>query len=92
MARTSAIALALAAAALAGGCAQMTENECRSADWYQVGYQDADPYGQRPQIDRYAYQCKAWITVPEADYLRGWQEGYWEFSKKMTGSECCGGR
>jgi hypothetical protein len=82
----------LAAAALSAGCAQMTENECRSADWYQMGYRDADPYGLRPQIDRYAYQCKAWVTPSEADYLRGWQEGYWEFNHKMNGSECCGGR
>jgi len=90
-ARNSAIGLALAAVLL-GGCAAMTESECRSADWYQVGYRDADPYGLRPQFDRYAYACKSWVAVDEKEYFRGWQEGYWEYNHKMNGSECCGGR
>jgi hypothetical protein len=70
----------------------MTENQCRGADWYQLGYRDADPYGLQPQIDRYTYECKGWVQASEADYMRGWHEGYWEYTKKMTGSECCGGR
>ena len=76
-------------ALLLPGCAAMTENECRSADWYQLGYRDADPYGLRPAIHVYEHQCKAWVQANEADYLRGWVDGYREFSKKMTGSECC---
>jgi len=84
--------ISAAAAALLGGCVSMTESECRSADWYQLGYRDADPYGLRPQIDHYANDCKAWVKVSEADYLRGWQEGYWEYNHKMNGSECCGTR
>jgi hypothetical protein len=89
---TKALLILAAAGALLGGCASMSESECRSADWYQLGYRDADPYGQRPQIDRYAYQCHAWVTANEPEYMRGWQEGYWEYSHKMNGSECCGGR
>jgi hypothetical protein len=79
----------LVLAALLTGCASMNENECRSADWYQLGYRDADPYGQRPQIERYAYECKAWAQVAESDYMRGWVDGYREFNTKMSGSECC---
>lgn len=85
-ARNSAL---LALALLLGGCAVMSENECRTADWYQVGYRDADPYGLRPAIHVYEHQCKAWVQASETDYLRGWVDGYREFSKKMTGSECC---
>lgn len=91
MTRSIAI-LMLGACALAAGCTTMTENECRGADWYQVGYRDADPYGLRPQYYVYENQCKAWVQASQADYMRGWQEGYWEFTKKMTGSECCGSR
>jgi len=71
------------------GCASMGENECRSADWYQLGYRDADPYGLRPQIAIYEHQCKAWVQASEADYMRGWTDGYREFLHRMTGSECC---
>ena len=71
------------------GCTAMTENECRSADWYQIGYRDADPYGMQPQIGIYANQCKAWVQASESDYMRGWVDGYREFNTKMTGSECC---
>jgi hypothetical protein len=89
VARSSA---ALLLCLLLGACAPMSESQCRSADWYQVGYRDADPYGLRPQIDRYTYECRAWAQASVSDYMRGWQEGYWEFTKKMTGSECCGAR
>ena len=77
-------------AALLTGCVHMTENECRSADWYQVGYRDADPYGLRPQIYLYEHQCRVWVQASEADYMRGWVDGYREFNTRMTGSECCG--
>jgi hypothetical protein len=78
----------LLAVALLAGCA-MTESECRGTDWYQLGYRDADPYGLRPAIHVHEHQCKAWVQASEADYLRGWVDGYGEFSRKMTGSECC---
>jgi hypothetical protein len=84
---------ALLAACLAlGGCAAMTETECRSADWYQLGYRDADPYGLRPQIHVYQHQCRAWVQASEADYLRGWVDGYREWNTRVSGSECCAPR
>jgi hypothetical protein len=48
----------MAALLALAGCAQMTETQCKSSDWYQVGYRDADIYGLRPQVDQYAYQCR----------------------------------
>ena len=74
------------------GCTAKTENECRTADWYQLGYRDSDPYGLRPQFYLYEHQCKAWVQASEADYMRGWVDGYREFNTRMSGSECCGGR
>jgi hypothetical protein len=85
--------VALAAGMLAAGCAPMTETECRSADWYQVGYRDADTYGLRPQIDQYAYRCHAFgVQAAESSYLLGWVDGYREWNGRVHGSECCGVR
>ena len=87
---TSALALA---AALCAGCAPMSETECRSADWYEVGYSDADPYGLRPQIDQRAYRCRAFgVAADEPSYMRGWVDGYREWNTRVHGSECCGTR
>ena len=42
---------ALVTCLLAAGCAQMTETQCKAADWYQLGYRDADSYGLRAQVE-----------------------------------------
>jgi hypothetical protein len=82
--------VALVAACLVAGCAQLTDAECRSADWYQLGYRDADIYGLRPQIDQYAYQCREHGVQPaEPTYMAGWVDGYREWNKRVSGSECC---
>ena len=46
----------LMACALLCGCAAMSESECRSANWFQIGKRDA-LMGVRPQLDNYARQC-----------------------------------
>lgn len=84
-------ALAVAAVLAATGCAQMTENQCRASDWYQVGYRDADIYGLRPQVDQYAYQCQAYgVQAAENLYMAGWTDGFREWNTRVMGSECCG--
>ena len=83
----------LALAAVTAGCAQMSEAECRSADWYQLGHRDGDVYGLRPQIDQYAHLCRAYgVSAQEPVYMTGWVDGYREFLIRMNGSECCGAR
>lgn len=77
---------------LLAGCVAMTESDCRSADWYQLGYRDADPFGLQPQFYRYEHECRAWVQAPEADYMRGWVDGYREWNTRVHGSECCGTR
>lgn len=88
--RVTAAACALAAA----GCAQMTETECKAADWYPIGYRDGDIYGLRPQVDQYAYQCRAFGVQPTAEntYMAGWIDGFREWNRRVMGSECCGTR
>jgi hypothetical protein len=65
--------LLIAACALLAGCMQMSESECRAADWYHLGYRDADSYGLRPQVDQYAHLCRAFgVQAAESTYLAGW--------------------
>jgi len=57
----------------------MSESECKSADWFELGKRDGDVYGVRPLIDQYAYRCSAFgVTPKESDYLTGWVDGYRE--------------
>ena len=73
----------LVAAGIIGGCAAMSDPECRSADWYQVGYRDA-LYGLQPQDGAYAHQCeRSGAKVDRARYGQGWREGKWEFDSRM---------
>jgi len=75
----------------ASGCAQISESECRTADWYQIGHRDGDVYGIRPRIDQLAYQCQAFgVQAQEPIYMAGWVDGYREYLIRMNGSECCG--
>jgi hypothetical protein len=83
----------MAALLALAGCAQMTESQCKSSDWYQVGYRDADIYGLRPQVDQYAYHCRAFGVQPaENTYMAGWVDGFREWNTRVMGSECCGTR
>ena len=75
----------LVLAALLGGCAApMTEAECRDTDWYKLGERDALVYGMQPQIDQYAMHCSRYgIRTADALYMRGWRDGYSEYSRRM---------
>lgn len=89
--KTRILAFACLASLLAGGCAPLSESECRSADWYALGYRDGDIYGLRPQIDQYAHLCRAYgVQAEESRYMVGWVDGYREWSIRVHGSECCG--
>ena len=68
------------------GCAGMDANQCRSADWYQIGFRDG-LYGSQRTDYVYGSQCAAHgVTVDEAAYGKGWQEGNWEFhARKAVG-------
>lgn len=82
--------LLLAASFLAAGCAGMSDSECRSANWYDVGEREALIYGLRPQIDQYAHQCSKYaVQVPEQDYMAGWVVGNGERIRRAAGEGCC---
>ena len=88
---TAAWSSVIAAVLLIAGCMTMDETQCRGADWYQLGYRDGDIYGLRPQIDQYAYLCKAHgVEASEQRYMLGWVDGFREWNTRVMGSECCG--
>lgn len=82
-----AMRLLILASALLAGCATqaLTENECRGANWYERGWNDA-LMGNRPQIDRYSEQCTRFGAAPaEQDYMNGWAAGYGEWNRRVSG-------
>ena len=69
------------------GCAGMTENECRVADWSQLGERDGI-YGNQPRIEVYAYQCGRYqVAAAEKAYLDGWWMGHAEFVRRADSHE-----
>ncbi len=89
--RTRWISAALVAAAAGlSGCVALTEQECRAANWYDYGWRDALG-GLRPYYETYAYQCDAFkVPASEAEYMKGWHEGKWEYDHRAHSSDCCG--
>ena len=66
-------------------CASLSESECRSTNWFQLGMRDADVYGSRPMIDQYAHRCAAFgVTPDEAAYMAGWYDGDLEYRRRTN--------
>lgn len=77
---------AIALCVLLGGCAAMSETECRAGNWYALGERDA-LYGNRPKIELYAEQCGRYQVKPaEQEYMTGWVDGYGEWNRRVSGS------
>lgn len=64
----------------------MSAEQCRSADWYRLGYRDGDVYGLQAQIDQYAAQCAS-IAVDRDNYMAGWRDGYAEYRSRVEKTE-----
>ena len=80
------LSFALAGVLLAG-CANFSAEQCRSANWYDIGAQDAYLYGLRPQITAIAHECEKFgVQVPEKDYMEGWHAGDRERAMRMQKS------
>jgi hypothetical protein len=79
-----------AAALLLAGCAAMTEQECRGANWQALGERDGNVYGTQPRVQQYAEQCRAYSVTPaESEYMAGWSYGIAEFNRRVSAGECC---
>lgn len=85
--------LLFAASLLITGCTAMSESECRSTNWSELGEREALIYGQRPQIDLYAHQCSKYgLQPPEPEYMAGWNYGQGERIRRSAGEGCCSPR
>lgn len=78
------IGVLLATLAL-GGCAAMSEAECRTGDWYGVGESDGRA-GQPSRLGSYAEACqKAGVLPDPAEYSRGRERGLLSYCTPESG-------
>jgi hypothetical protein len=69
------------------GCAGMTPNECRVANWYDLGERDGLA-GNPARIETYAYQCERHnANVAREQYMDGWYFGNAEYRHRTAGTE-----
>jgi len=75
--------LAFASLTMAG-CAGMDAGECRSANWYDLGFRDAI-FGMQRMDEVYASQCSTHGAEPDrVRYAQGWHEGVYEFDQRKA--------
>jgi len=68
--------LALSAAVVLAGCAAMSQEECRTADWGEQGMRDAlDGYPRSRLADIREACAKAGVAPIESLYWNGWNAG-----------------
>jgi len=66
----------LACLALLSGCSTLSEQECRSADWYQLGVKDGQQGEPANLLDDHRESCKSYGIRPnESRYLAGRETG-----------------
>ena len=86
---------AVAAFALAG-CASMSPEECRVADWAEQGYKDGRSGLTPTRITEHRKACAEVGVVPDAQrYRQGWDRGVQEYCTPTNGlaqGRACGFR
>lgn len=76
--RLAGVALAVALS----GCASLSENECRTADWRGIGLQDGLQGKTLGELEEHRRACAEYtIAVSERPYLDGREEGLREFCR-----------
>jgi len=64
------------AAVLLAGCASLTPEQCRLADWRQIGFADGTQGASAARINDHARACAETGVRPDLDaYLRGREQG-----------------
>lgn len=78
--------LPLGAAALLAGCAAMSVEECRTADWREQGMRDALKGKSRAHFEEIRQACAEAGVVPRApQYWEGWNRGIGQFCTPANG-------
>jgi len=58
------------------GCATLSEEECRYADWQQLGYTDGSAGHSPARLDEHREACAEYAIVPDMElYLTGREQG-----------------
>lgn len=69
------------------GCAGLQADDCRRADWYELGFRDA-LYGIQRHDHAYESQCAPHgVKLDAARYAQGWREGRYEFEARASQSQ-----
>lgn len=69
-----------------GGCASLTPEQCRQADWRQIGYADGVKGLPGSQIEEHASACAPLGIRPNLDaYLQGRQQGLLSYCQPENG-------
>jgi hypothetical protein len=78
--------MCFAVAAAMAGCASMTPEQCRHADWRQIGYADGAQGLSGARIDDHAKACAEVGIRPNLDeYLRGRSQGLFSYCQPENG-------
>lgn len=73
-------------AVVLSGCATLNKNECLTADWYQIGYEDGARGYADTRIASHREACaKHGITPVFRDYQDGYEEGVIRFCTASNG-------
>jgi hypothetical protein len=68
--------MALACATLLGGCSSLSQTECQSANWKEIGYEDGSRGARPARADEHRESCaKHGIAVDRDAWERGYARG-----------------
>ena len=85
--RTSLLLPTLIVTLLIAGCAAMSEEECRHADWHEQGMRDALAGHRVSRMDALREACAKAGVVPDAQqYRAGWTQGIQQFCTPEHGA------
>lgn len=80
--------LAATAMLVLAGCASMSPQECRTADWYERGLRDGQDGQSRAYLDEHAKACKEVNVRPDASrWAAGWEVGIRHYCTPANGFE-----
>ena len=84
----SLLALLLIAAGALNGCATLSEGQCRTADWYQIGRQDGNQGMDRARLHKHRKACAEYGIHPLPErYYTGRDAGLLRYCTPRRGFE-----
>jgi hypothetical protein len=80
------LALILLSACALSGCATLSEGECRTADWHQIGRQDGGHGFTRARLHKHREACSEYGVQPQPDrYYDGREIGLQQYCTPRKG-------